>query len=281
MMDFGRYKLSFNDARIIIDNYDGMTDTEFNDQIRHWAVFDVPETEYDSSYKAIRESLISTFRKALDDDNKKITYHLDLEVGIRLYELLNPQTGFSNVIANDDDVWRYITVKVMPDITFIRYPNRQADVDIICAYIPGLSYAIGVKTEKDSIRMKKKRFYSHTRRIWLKTLWWYIHLGWQGTPQKTYEVLKNNGTNIISHFIERPGRGYRESLFRYMLLAYSRLPDQKDSIFRAAAKLNLVNCVSIEPALTSSGEKGYSKELFEEVYRKETAQHNVKGRDKE
>jgi hypothetical protein len=81
--------------------------------------------------------------------------------------------------------------------------------------------------------------------------------------------LKNNGTNIIGHFIERAGRGYRKELCRSMMYEYSLLPEQRDEIFRAAAKLNLANCVSVEPALTEGGEKEYSKLLFEEVYDKE------------
>lgn len=269
MIDYGRYKLSFNDAKNIIESYDCMDDTEFNDQIRHWAMFDVPDDNYGEIYKDIRQGVVDTFKQVLQEGGNKINYNLDLRVGIKLYELLPPQMGFDVIKANDDDIWRYISVKVMPDLTFIRYPNQQTDVEIIKEYIPELSYAIGVKTEKDSMRLKKKRFYSHTRRIWLKTLWWYIHLGWQGTSDQTYEVLKNNGTNIISHFIERPGRGYREQLFRCMLYAYSLIPEQRDSIFRAAAKLNLAKCVSVEPALTDGGESVYAGKLFEEVLKKE------------
>lgn len=267
-MDFSRYKLSFNDAKSKIEVYDYMNDTEFSDQIRHWALFDVPEDNYSIGYKEIRDGVVETFKDSLRDNGNRINYNLDLRVGIKLYELLNPMNEFTIIQANDDDIWRYISVCVMPDLTFIRYPNLNEDVKIIREYIPDLSYAIGIKTEKDSIRIKKKRFYSHTRRIWLKTLWWYIHLGWQGTSKDTYEVLKNNGTNIISHFIERPGRGYREQLFRCMLYAYSLLPEQKDSTFRAAAKLNLAKCVSMEPALAEGGEVKYSQMLFDEVYDK-------------
>ena len=196
-------------------------------------------------------------------------------MGIRLYELMSPEKGFTIVQANDDDIWRYISVNVMPDITFIRYPNQPEDVEVLREFIPDLSYAIGVKAEKDSVHIKKKRFYSHTRRIWLKTLWWYIHLGWQGDSENTYSVLENNGTNIISHFIERPGRGYRPTLFRYMLYAFSLLSEQKDSTFRAAAKINLAKCVTTEPALTVGGELEYSKELFEEVLEKEQGGQNA------
>lgn len=275
MVDFGKYKLSFNDAKNRIDAYDNMNDTEFADQIRHWANFDVPEDSYAEIYKPVRLEVVNTFKKALEENGNKVSYDLDLKVGIKLYEIMSLNKGFDVVKANDDDIWRYISVCVMPDLTFIRYPNQGSDVEILREYIPNLSYPKAVQTEKDSMRLKKKRFYSHTRRIWLKTLWWYIHLGWQNTSEVTYEVLKNNGTNIISHFIERPGRGYREHLFRCMLYAYSQLSEQKDETFRAAAKLNLAKCVSIEPALSLGGEEKYSEKLFEEVITKEIHENNA------
>lgn len=177
-----------------------------------------------------------------------MSYLLDLRMGIKLYELINPQNGFTIVQANDDDIWRYISVCVMPDITYLRYP----------------------KPEQGSIRINQKRFYSHTRRIWLKTLWWYIHLSWQGSSDKTFDVLKNNGTNIISHFIERPGKGYRPELFRNIMYVYSTLTTQKDEIFRAAAKLNLAKCITVEPGLTIGGECGYSTRLFNEILQEGT-----------
>lgn len=275
MADFGRFKLSFNDAKEIVAAYDNLNDTEFADQVRHWANFDVSDDRYDSFYKNIRTSLINCFKEVLSDNHYRIDYNLDLKMGIRLYELMSPEKGFTIVQANDDDIWRYISVNVMPDVTFIRYPNQPEDVEVLREFIPDLSYAIGVKAEKDSVHIKKKRFYSHTRRIWLKTLWWYIHLGWQGNSANTYSVLKNNGTNIIGHFIERPGRGYRPTLFRYMLYAFSLLSEQKDSTFRAAAKINLAKCVTTEPALTVGGELEYSKELFEEVLKKERGGQNA------
>lgn len=278
MTDYGRYKLTFNEAKQRIDSYDNLNDTEFNDQIGHWALYDIPE-DYGPIYKDIRSGVVETFKNALEKTGYRLNYTLDLKVGIKLYELLNPSNGFDIVKASDDDIWRYISVCVMPDLTFIRYPNQPSDIDTLKRYIPNLSYAIGIKTEKDSLRLKKKRFYSHTRRIWLKTLWWYVHLGWQGSSEKTFEVLKNNGTNIISHFIERPGRGYREQLFRCMLYAYSLLPKQKDKIFRAAAKLNLAKCISVEPALSEGRETTYSKNLFEEVSVKENLEDDAQEDD--
>lgn len=166
MIDYGRFKLSFNEAKAKIEAIDNMSDTEYSDQVRHWAMFDVTDDTYGEIYKNVREEIVSTFKQALKDNNNRIDYSLDLKVGLKLYELLNMTGGFDIVKANDDDIWRYISVCVMPDLTFIRYPNQSSDVDIIREYISGLSYAIAPKSEKDSVRIKKKRFYSHTRRIW-------------------------------------------------------------------------------------------------------------------
>ena len=245
------HTLTMSEARSRIAAIDALDDVAFNDLVNHWNAYDVDETTYDSSYKDFRAELVECFKAALQESGGKMSYTLDLRMGIKIYELLNPSNGFTNVQANDDDIWRYISVCVMPDITYLRYP----------------------KPEQGSLRINQKRFYSHTRRIWLKTLWWYVHLGWQGTSEKTFEVLKNNGTNIISHFIERPGKGYRPNLFRSMMYVYSTLPTQKDTIFRAAAKMNLAKCVTVEPALTVGGEDAYTAELFREIVQEGTTEN--------
>ena len=245
------HTLSIGEARSRIAAIDALDDVAFNDLVNHWSVYDVNDSTYDSSYRDFRTALVECFKAALQESGGKMSYTLDLRMGIKIYELLNPRNGFTNVQANDDDIWRYISVCVMPDITYLRYP----------------------KPEQGSLRINQKRFYSHTRRIWLKTLWWYVHLGWQGTSEKTFEVLKNNGTNIISHFIERPGKGYRPKLFRSMMYVYSTLPTQKDTIFRAAAKMNLAKCVTVEPALTVGGEDAYTAELFREIVQEGTPEN--------
>ena len=136
MVDYGRYKLTFNEAKQKIDYYDNLNDIEFTDQVRHWAMFDVPEDNYGSIYKDVRFGVVETFRTVLKETNHRLNYTLDLKVGIKLYELLSPKEGFDIVKASDDDIWRYISVCVMPDLTFIRYPNQQSDVEIIKEYIP-------------------------------------------------------------------------------------------------------------------------------------------------
>ena len=246
-------KLSYNDAKNIVAEYDGYNDVEFDDLVKHWKANDVSASAFDPAYEEFRKELVSVFNDTLAETGGKMNYLLDLRVGIKLYQLMPLGKNFTVIQANDDDIWRYISVKVMPDITYLRYPNP----------------------EKGSIRINQKRFYSHTRRIWLKTLWWYIHLSWQGDESKTFEVLRDNGVDNINKLIETPGRGYRIPLFRSMMLEYHKTSPHKVKDFAAFTKLNNAKCVSVEPALTSGGVAVYAQKLLAEVSTKKEAETNV------
>ncbi len=241
-----RYKkLSLNDAKAIVTQYDNMNDVEFQNLTDHWRAFDT--IEYDESYSGFRQELLDSFKNALIETDGKMNYLLDLRVGLCLYRLMPLGKDFSIVSANDDDIWRYISVKVMPDITYMRYPDPA----------------------KGDVRINSKRFYRGIRRIWLKTLWWYIHLSWQGTEEKTFEVLKNNATDNINKLIETPGKGYRLSLYRNLMREYSENAPHKAKDFAAMTKLNNVKCLSVEPDLIVGGEKEYAKQLVIEICRKD------------
>ncbi len=243
--------MSIQEAQDIIRHYDEMNDIEFRDLIDHWEKYDI-ENELPERYQVLRNELVELFKVEYPKYPGRQKYLLDLQIGLKVYELLNDKNGFTYYEANDDDVWRYISVKVIPDLTYLRYPDP----------------------EKDGIRLNRKRFYSHPRRIWIKTLWWYIYLSWQGDTKTTYEALKDNGTNIISHLIERPGRGYRLMLFRSLMREYSNQEKKSDDLFRAAAKLNLAKCKMVEPALSNEGESGFVKRIFEELPQKEKTDVN-------
>ena len=241
-----RFKsLSLNEAKTIIAQYDNMSDEEFESLVAHWRKYDTIET--DPSYSAFREALLESFKKAAEESEGKMNYLLDLKVGISLYQLMPIGNEFSVISANNDDIWRYISVKVMPDITYLRYPDpAQGD-----------------------IRINRKRFYLATRRIWLKTLWWYIHLSWQGSAEKTFEILKNNATDNINKLIETPGKGYRLNLYRNIVREYSETAPHKAKDFAAITKLNNVKCMSVEPELVSGGEPAYAKQLVSEIVHRE------------
>ncbi len=241
-----RYKrMSLNDAKAVITQYDNMNDIEFTNLTDHWKAYDTIEN--DPSYSEFRNLLLETFQNALAETDGKMNYLLDLRVGLCLYQLMPLGKDFSIISANDDDIWRYISVRIMPDITYLRYPDPA----------------------KGDIRINSKRFYRGTRRIWLKTLWWYVHLSWQGSEKKTFDILKNNATDNINKLIETPGKGYRLSLYRNMVREYAETAPHKAKDFAAITKLNNVKCMSVEPELIAGGEKQYVSQLVAEVTQKE------------
>ena len=233
-MKFNR--LSKAEAASLIESIDELSDTDFDTLQQKWSnhiVDGVP-----AEYQAMRNAIVGAFDEKAGDD-----YATDLNVGFALYSLLSfdkPGFGFTNAIANDDDFWRYLTCCIIPDLTYARYPEPKAG----------------------DIRINKKRFYAHTRRIWPKTLWWYIHLSWQGDENRTRAVLRDLGVDTISQLIERTGKGYRLPLYRELMRSYSALPEKSSALFKRIQKQNTVDCRTIEPALTRDGERGYVQYVF-------------------
>jgi len=273
-------KFTIGDADKLAKYYDEMSEPEFTQIVMQWSQFQVSEGNYLESCHELRNAIVQVFQTALSEQKNRVGYALDLKVGLKIYEMLPPGKVLNNIYAEDDDFWRYISMKVMPDLTFIRFPNRKNDIETMKKIISGLSYDGGIKVEKGSNRIKKKRFYTATRRIWLKSLWWYIHLGWQGSTEETFNALKDNGSNMISQLIERARGGYRLNLYRSMMRAFSNASLRSDEIFGAAAKLNLANCYSFEPALSEGGEDTYSQMLFEEVIKKKIEEKNAGRKNK-
>ena len=230
-------KFTKSQAREFIEEIDNLSDAVYEDLLAQWSTFNV--IGYDESYNELRKKVIDIYCKY----KEKGGYEVDVRIGLCLYGELSKKNGFTNVLANADDIWRYLSCIVFPDITNLRYPPSKTD-------------------RNEGHRLNTKRFYLHTRRIWLKTLWWYIHLSWQGTENSTYKVLKDYGTDTISDFIERPGKGYRLALYRSLMKEYSKVDTKSANLFNRIQKQNLVNCRNVEPALTEGAELGYVKRLI-------------------
>lgn len=86
--------------------------------------------------------------------------------------------------------------------------------------------------------MNASHFYQTSRRIWLKTIWWYIHLSWQNSIDETYKILIGNTTDTILQLVERPGLGYNVELFREIMKQYANYSDSSRNLFRTVLKLN-------------------------------------------
>lgn len=190
-------------------------------------------------FTELRESLISARNSVFEeygmDSENKLDYNFDLLFGLKVYEILNESIGFSNRIATNDDVWRYLSVCVVPDIVHSRW-SLNAD-----------------------------HFYKTSRRIWLKTIWWYIHLSWQNNSEETYEILKNNSTDTILQLVERPGIGYYIDMYREIMLQYYKQGESDRDLFRSILKLNTARIMTTSPELVEGGVKEYVNSLFESV----------------
>ena len=171
-------KLTKAQAKNFADDIDALPEAAFRDLEAKWQKYSVDD--FDPAYSDLRRKVIAVYQESKPNGG----YAIDVNIGLCLYNELSVANGFTNVLANDDDVWRYLSCVVFPDITHLRYPPSKKDVE-------------------EGHKINPKRFYAHTRRIWLKTLWWYIHLSWQGSEKATREVLKDLGTDTISDFIER------------------------------------------------------------------------------
>lgn len=164
----------------------------------------------------------------------KLGYDFDLRFGLKLYNILSEEVGFTNRTATNDDVWRYLSIKVVPDIVHSRWG----------------------KNEVRSLT---------SRRIWLKNLWWYVHLSWAGNSDATYKLLENNTTDTIVQLVERPGIGYYTELYRELMRQYANIDDSSRNVFRRALKLNTALLPVTYPELMDGGIEAYIDYIFSKV----------------
>lgn len=194
-------------------------------------------------YTELRQSITSLeaeSRKNVEGFSAKNRYPADLYFAVRLYSLLN-EKGMRPCDASDDDIWRYLQIRAVPDLINARWKPTDGEK-----------------------RINDERMWEHPRRIWLKILWWYVHLSLQdGSLEKTEDVLKNNGSDDISQLVERAGNGYRLELYRTIMKKYGETPHQGSLLLRRVLKLNIVRCATIEPQLNPGGIEAYVTELFQ------------------
>lgn len=200
------------------------------------------------AYFSLRQDLCERFhsiRTAVAADNiRAADYMLDLEFGLFLYAYLG-DLGFSPRLASYSPVWNYLSVAVVPDLVYERYGRISAD-----------------------------RYYAKKRRIWLSSIWWYIHLSLQHTDgqpdlQATRAILLHNSTDTILQIVDRAGPGgYRVETMRELMRRYGEQAetDQGGKYLRRLMMLHVARVRLVEPALHIGGEKGYIEELMGEMH---------------
>lgn len=229
------------EAKKRIEGIEEKSKEEFSSLVDSWKAGGFTN-DVDISYQEIRRRIYDTYLEYKDKDG----YEIDLRVGLTLYELLlGEKYKLNPIFANDDDIWRYLSVMVFLDITYLREPTNDR---------------FGVYFSHD-------RVYRHTKRIWIKQLWWWIHLGWQGNVESTYEVLKKYGSGRISQVLERAGKGYRMEITRKLLKKMAeRCPQGRvaQNDFRALMMLYYAKMFVIEPTLVDGGIDSFLDQMIDE-----------------
>lgn len=223
-------RMSSTEAVKAVSTIEKKSSEEFNALVEEWKNGKFTET-VDSEYRDIREKIFAEYEKY----KRRNGYEIDLRVGLAMYELfLNGEYKLNPIYANDDDIWRYLSVKVFLDITYLREPT----------------------SDRFGVYFSHDRVYKHTKRIWIKQLWWWIHLAWQGDSESTYEVLKKYGSGRISQVLERAGKGYRVEVTRQLLKKMSQRTSKgkvSQDDFRALMMLYYAKMFVVEPTLVEGG----------------------------
>lgn len=200
------------------------------------------EYPLDSFYLKLRRDILQTYNNIDNIVNRPTKYEIDVEFGLSLYEKLKNDYNFSLREASNDGIWRYISVVLMPEINVRRFSSFG----------------------EESMDFKIDHLYSQTRRIYPKSIWWYIHLSWQGDRESTKHILKNNTTDEIMNLVERSGSGYRVDVYREIMKHFSTISTEKRgrNLFRKVLKLNTAKVRTVEPELFENGVEGYVNYLF-------------------
>lgn len=201
------------------------------------------------NYKALRTELEELHRKAVEKAGKKGNgYELDVSMGLGLYNLLSHFPDFTMREASDDGFWRYLSLKVAPHLVKERWGLENED-----------------------------HYWKKSIRIWFRSLWWYVHLSWQGSIEKTEDLLccGNFDTDTILNLSERTGKeGTFIAARRELMRQFGQLsPDtingyakkHSEPLFRVIMKLHTAKIMVMEPDLCEGGVEGYVTSLFEDA----------------
>ena len=109
------------EAKKIVDDIEKISKDSFETLVSGWGMGKFSE-KVDAEYRVIRDKIFDEYCNC----KNKGGYEIDLRVGLALYELLlKDEYKLNPIYANDDDIWRYLSVRVFLDITYLREPSND------------------------------------------------------------------------------------------------------------------------------------------------------------
>lgn len=237
-------------AREVTERWNNLLPNDFMQEMTNWK--DTIISTLNVDYRKLRNKVNEIFDNVVSSlpSNDSYKYSFDLEFALQFYKIMS-SLGFSIRQASIDGIWRDLCVRIFPDIVIKRFPPITNE-------------------DGKTKNVREERFWNSSRRIYLKTLWWYIHLSLQPGEgdideliERTREALKYNGADTVVQLVERAGtNGYRTDLYRLIMKEYAKYNGNM-YLFRKVMVYNTARCVVVEPALTDGGLKEYVKDLFD------------------
>ncbi|SJX70521.1 CDS_ID OB3337 [Weissella confusa] len=164
----------------------------------------------------------------------KSEYAFDVSFALDMFVLLKDTYHMTNITAISEDFWRWLQLEIIPDVVIDRHGKKE------------------------------NRFYSERRRIWLRQIWWYINLSWQGDKSSTENILKKNTTDTIGNLVERIGVGYDVAVYREIMKQYAPFSGNRE-VFRRVMILHMARVELVAPELIEGGVEEYVRSLFGEI----------------
>lgn len=168
-------------------------------------------------------------------------YCEDIIFGSKVYEIFSKEPYKIGIReASNDNFWRYIQISVVPNIIKERWGDNP------------------------------DRFYALSRRLYLRIIWWFVFLAYDGTLEKTKKLLlsENFTSNTLAGIVERSGQnGYRFEVINSFIKKMSEL-NVPDSEFRKLAVLNSARLKAVNPYLYDGGINKYNEDLINEIRNK-------------
>ena len=228
---------------------------EAQDAMKEWEslknsdkINDEFQKQLGKEYKNLRDELKIQYEETNNEIEKigrRKDYLTDVFFGVSLYRCLQEREWFSLKEAANDEFWMFLSLKVVPDLVQKRWDKDNEGKDL------------------------SSRFWSRSNRIWLKTIWWFVHYSLVDNDlAKTKELLSRPmfTTDTIMHLVERTGHGIY--LYRMIILLYASLKEVNRSytdIFKALMKLVTAKAVVYEPALYRNSYRGYVLSLLNDL----------------
>lgn len=216
-----------------------LSKVDAKNQMLTWKENDkITNYELDDDYAKLQFSLTHIFNQY---QGKEIaSFEFDAYFGLELHRILSEVDEITFRETTRDDFWNYLSIQVVPKIVAARWG-----------------------------RDNEGRFFAHARRIYLKTIYWFVELAWQGNYEDTAKVLKYCNTDTVVQIGERVNRGYDLNLTREILKQFAEKPigSNRNSFFRSVMKINTAYIKTIDPKMFDRGYEGYVTWLFNCVSR--------------